>query len=207
MNTDNIKFDDKGLVAARAQDYVSGRVLMVAYMNKEAVEKTVETGTAHYFSRSRNALWQKGETSGHIQHVKDILIDCDGDAVLLKVQQVGVACHTGEATCFYTKLGGERTEEAGSEGILKELYETIVHRRDNPVEKSYTNYLFDKGIDKMLKKVGEEAAEVIIASKNRDKPEIALEIADLLYHLSVDMVETGVTWDDVWAELLSRRPK
>ena len=204
---ENIKFNDKGLVTAIAQDYVSGKVLMVAYMNEEAVEKTIQTGTVHYFSRSRNALWQKGETSGHIQHVKDILIDCDGDAILLKVQQIGVACHTGNETCFFTQLNGQTTENSASEGILKELYETIEHRRDNPVEKSYTNYLFDKGIDKMLKKVGEEAAEVIIASKNRDKPEIALEIADLLYHLSVDMVETGVTWDDVWAELLSRRPK
>ena len=213
----NIKFDDKGLIPVIAQDYNTNEVLMMAYMNKEALEKSLETGKAHYFSRSRNKLWQKGETSGHYQYIKSIKIDCDNDALLIKVEQVEGACHTGHYSCFYREIsekeGLKETQEKvfdekevydGSK-VLKEVYDVIVDRTINPKEGSYTNYLFEKGLDKILKKVGEEAAEVIIAAKNKDKGEIVYEISDLFYHLFVLMVERGVKLDDVYNELKKRR--
>ncbi len=208
----DLKFDEKGLIPAIAQDAVSGEVLMCAYMNKESITKTLETGKATYFSRSRNELWEKGETSGHYQYVKDILVDCDGDALVLKVEQEGAACHTENPSCFYRKVIDGKLVEIPTglgrqPGILYDVYNIIVDRVKNPKEGSYTNYLFEKGIDKMLKKVGEESAEVIIASKNYVKAEVQYETADLLYHLSVVLVEQGLTWDDIFGELSSRYNK
>ncbi len=197
-----VKFDENGLVPVIAQDYLTKQVLMLAYMNQEALDKTLETGQVHYYSRSRKELWLKGETSGHFQNLKKICYDCDGDALLVFVEQVGVACHTGERTCFHNTL---REFEAVPDDILQKLHYLISDRKANPKEGSYTNYLFDKGIDKILKKVGEETAEVIIAAKNKDKGEITYETADLLYHLSVLLVESGLDWEDINAELRKRR--
>ncbi len=208
----DLKFDEKGLIPAIAQDAVSGEVLMCAYMNAESIQKTIETGHATYFSRSRQELWEKGATSGHYQTVKDMYLDCDGDAIVLKIEQEGAACHTGKRSCFYRKLVDGKWVEIPVEGavspqILYDVYNVIVDRVKNPKEGSYTNYLFEKGIDKMLKKVGEESAEVIIASKNYVKAEVQYETADLMYHLSVVLVEQGLTWDDIFTELASRYNK
>ncbi len=214
---EQIKFDSNGLVPVVAQDYKTNEVLMMAYMNEEAFIKSMETGKVHYFSRSRNKLWLKGETSGHFQMIKSINIDCDGDTLLVKVEQIEAACHTGHYSCFYRELAKDGIKETSDKvfdeksvygdksKILKEVYEVIVDRRIHPKEGSYTNYLFEKGIDKMLKKVGEEAAEVIIASKNPGNGELIYEISDLLYHLSVLMVERGVTYEDIFEELSKRR--
>jgi len=208
----DLKFNEQGLIPAIAQDVVSNEVLMCAYMNEESIKKTIETGKATYFSRSRQELWEKGETSGHFQYVKEILVDCDGDAIVLKVEQEGAACHTDNPSCFYRKLvDGKLVEIPTGLGrnpqILYNVYNLIVDRVKNPKEGSYTNYLFEKGIDKMLKKVGEESAEVIIASKNYVKSEVQYETADLLYHLSVVLVEQGLTWNDIFEELSSRYNK
>lgn len=214
---DNLKFDNSGLVPAVIQDHVSNEVLMVAYMNREALSRTMETGLAHYWSRSRGKLWLKGETSGHYQHVKAISLDCDGDTLLLKVEQTGNACHTGHASCFYRSLDSDGVREnddsaaakketcENKTAIMQELYDIIVDRTVNPKEGSYTNYLFEKGLDKILKKVGEETAEVIIAAKNKSKSEIRYEIADLYYHLFVLMVERGVKLEEIYDELKGRR--
>lgn len=212
-----LKFDGNGLIPVVAQDYKSNEVLMLAYMNKEAYEKSVETNLVHYWSRSRNKLWLKGETSGHLQKIKSINVDCDNDALLIKVEQIEAACHTGHYSCFYRELKDGSAKETSEvvfnpekvygdkARILQEVYDVIMDRRANPKEGSYTNYLFDKGIDKILKKVGEEAAEVIIASKNKSKDEIRYEIADLFYHLFVLMVERDVMLDDIYNELQGRR--
>lgn len=210
---DSIKFDDKGLVPVVTQDYKTKEVLMVAYMNSEAFDKTIETGKVTYFSRSRNKLWLKGETSGHYQLVKSIKLDCDGDTILIEAEQIDAACHTGNKTCFYRTLSEgswkevtpENNVEELSSQILQEVYDVIVDRTIHPKEGSYTNYLFTKGLDKILKKVGEETAEVIIAAKNKSKDEIRYEISDLMYHLMVLMVERGVTLDDIYGELKGRR--
>ncbi|PKM76517.1 MAG: bifunctional phosphoribosyl-AMP cyclohydrolase/phosphoribosyl-ATP pyrophosphatase [Firmicutes bacterium HGW-Firmicutes-15] len=211
-----IKFDERGLVPAIIQDYQSGQVLMMAYMNAESLEKTMSTGKTWFYSRSRQSLWNKGETSGHIQTVKEILYDCDEDTLLIKVEQLGAACHTGHYSCFYRNAAGEEiapqvfdptkiySTQANS-GILYELYDLIVDRKMKMPEGSYTTYLFDKGLDKILKKVGEESAEVIIASKNLDKSEVVYESSDLLYHLLVLLVEQGVALEDIFTELKSRR--
>ncbi len=208
----DLKFDEKGLIPAIAQDAFSGEILMCAYMNEESLKLTMESGKATYFSRSRNELWEKGATSGHVQWVKDILVDCDGDALVLKVDQEGAACHTEHPSCFFRKVvDGKLVEIPTGLGrdpkILFDVYNIIVDRVKNPKEGSYTNYLFEKGIDKMLKKVGEESAEVIIASKNYVKSEVQYETADLLYHLSVVLVEQGLTWNDIFGELSSRYKK
>jgi phosphoribosyl-ATP pyrophosphohydrolase/phosphoribosyl-AMP cyclohydrolase len=214
---EQIKFDSNGLVPVIAQDYKTNEVLMMAYMNEEAFKKSMETGKVHYFSRSRNKLWLKGETSGHFQIIKSISLDCDGDTLLVKVEQVEAACHTGHYSCFYRELNKDGIKETSDKvfdeksvycdkaKILREVYDVILDRRAHPKEGSYTNYLFEKGIDKMLKKVGEETAEVIIASKNPGNGELIYEIADLMYHLSVLMVERGVTYDDIFEELSKRR--
>jgi phosphoribosyl-ATP pyrophosphohydrolase/phosphoribosyl-AMP cyclohydrolase len=203
-----LKFDEKGLLPAIAQHYLSGKVLMLAYMNAEAFEKTLETKKAVFFSRSRQTLWVKGETSGNFLEVRDILLDCDSDAVLLLVEPKGPACHTGAETCFYTALEGaafEQKDKAAKLSVLKDVYDVIAGRKANPKEGSYTNYLFEKGIDKILKKVGEEAAEVIIASKNPDAGELVYEASDLLYHLMVTLVERGLGWEELCDELAKRR--
>jgi phosphoribosyl-ATP pyrophosphohydrolase/phosphoribosyl-AMP cyclohydrolase len=203
-----VKFDEKGLIPVVTQDYTSKEVLMVAYMNEEAFDKTIETGKVHYYSRSRSKLWLKGETSGHFQLVKSIKLDCDGDTILIEAQQIDAACHTGNKTCFFrTMADGEwkESDEKPSAAILQEVYNVIVDRTVNPKEGSYTNYLFTKGLDKILKKVGEEAAEVIIAAKNKSKEEIRYEVSDLMYHLMVLLVERGLTLEDIYGELKGRR--
>ena len=209
MKFNEFKLGQDGLLPVVVQDYLSGQVLMMAYMNEEAYEKTVETKKATYWSRSRQELWLKGDTSGHYQHVKDIAIDCDKDTLLLKVAQDGNACHTGEYSCFYSYMNEEGDYEKVStfkqKDVFQGVYDVVTDRKENPKEGSYTNYLFDKGIDKILKKVGEETAEVIIGAKNEGKEEIVYEISDLLYHLMVLMVEKGATWEDIYDELDKRR--
>lgn len=217
-----IKFDEKGLVPAITQDSKSDEVLMLAYMNQEALMKSLETGKMHYYSRSRQKLWLKGETSGHFQYIKSVKVDCDEDTLLFKVEQVTAACHTGHYSCFYREIDGEwvretkykafdpekaengHTDAVGAQ-ILQEVYNVIADRLVNPKEGSYTNYLFNKGVDKILKKVGEETSEVIIAAKNKSKDETRYEIADLMYHLMVLMVERGISLDDIYEELKGRR--
>jgi phosphoribosyl-ATP pyrophosphohydrolase/phosphoribosyl-AMP cyclohydrolase len=202
MTTPVLKYDEQGLIPAVLQDVGTGRVLMVAWMNQEAYDKTLETGRAHFWSRSRKELWEKGATSGNTQEVVSIQVDCDGDTLLVQVKPAGPACHTGEESCFFQTVKGE--VPAGRIGFLAELDATIAKRKAQPVAGSYTNYLFDKGLDKILKKVGEEASEVIIAAKNGAKAEIAGEVSDVLYHLLVMLQETGVPLRDVLAELMRR---
>jgi len=182
---DEVKFDDKGLVVAVAQDYKTNDVLMVAYMNKESLEITLKEKSVCYFSRRRNCIWRKGETSGYVQYLKGLYYDCDADAILLKIEQKGNACHTGAYSCFFNKV---YEEDAIDRSILYKVYNQIISRRDNPREGSYTNYLFDEGLDKILKKVGEETSEVIIGAKNKNKEELVYEICDLIYHSLVLMV-------------------
>ena len=209
MILDDVKFDEKGLVPAVHQNYETNEVLMTAYMNRESLEKTIETERATFWSRSRQKLWVKGETSGNYMFVKEIRVDCDLDCLLVRVVPAGAACHTGNRSCFYRALenGGliEKTEKDFGSDILSRLTAVTEDRKANPKEGSYTNYLFDKGEDKILKKVGEEAAEVIIAGKNRSKSEIVYESADLLYHMTVMLVDNGLTWEDVFKELEKRR--
>lgn len=261
---DLVKFNADGLIPAVTQDIRTDEVLMLAYMNEESIRKTIETGKAHYYSRSRQKLWLKGETSGHFQQVRSISVDCDGDTLLLKVEQTGAACHTGHRTCFFTRLDVEKLQESelqdgqmqanatagegplGSDAVgtagtgdpdlavsrkaessgtyqeitaeqsgtdaellagpevLGEVFHVISDRLAHPKEGSYTNYLFGKGLDKILKKVGEEACEVVVASKNGSKEEIKAEIADLLYHIMVLLVERGMTLQDIYGELKKR---
>lgn len=204
MNIEKIKFDDRGLVPVVVQDVKTNAVLMLAYMNEESIRKTEETGNMVYFSRSRNQLWLKGETSGNVQTVHELKVDCDGDTLLALVSQKGVACHTGNYSCFYESLYGE-SEYTSGYGVIDEVFAVIEDRKANPKEGSYTNYLFEKGIDKILKKVGEESAEVIIAAKNAAPDEIRYETADLLYHLFVMLSERGLKPSEVFAELEKRR--
>lgn len=204
MDINQVKFDEKGLVPVVVQDVKTNNVLMLAYMNKESLELTLNTGGMVYFSRSRNQLWRKGETSGHFQTLRELKLDCDGDTLLALVSQEGPACHTGRYSCFFESLYGEGVFSGGY-GIIDELFTVIEDRRVNPKEGSYTNYLFEKGIDKILKKVGEETAEVIIAAKNASKDEIRYETADLLYHLLVMLCERGLNPSEVFAELEKRR--
>ena len=204
MDMNNVKFDDKGLVPVVVQDAKTNSVLMLAYMNAESLKITLETGNMTYYSRSRQKLWRKGETSGHYQTLKEMKIDCDGDTLLAIVAQEGPACHTGNYSCFFESLYGNG-DYAGGYSIIDELFAVIEDRRENPKEGSYTNYLLDKGIDKICKKVGEEAAEIIIAAKNAAPDEIRYESADFLYHLLVLLCERGLTPGEVFAELEKRR--
>ncbi len=204
MDTSKIKFDEKGLVPVVVQDVKTNAVLMLAYMSEESIAKTQETGNMVYFSRSRQKLWMKGETSGHIQTLHELKIDCDGDTLLAMVSQKGPACHTGAYSCFFDTLHGS-ADYSGGYAVIDELFGVIEDRKANPKEGSYTNYLFDNGIDKILKKVGEESAEVIIAAKNGVADEIRLESADLLYHLLVMLSERGLKPSEVFAELEKRR--
>lgn len=200
----DFKLDRDGLIPVVVQDYKTDQVLMVAYMNEEAFNTTLKSGKMTYWSRSRQELWTKGLTSGHIQYVKSLTLDCDNDTILAKVDQIGAACHTGNRTCFFKPLIKKEYNDTNPLHVFQDVYDVIADRKEHPKEGSYTNYLFDKGIDKILKKVGEECTEIVIAAKNPDKEEIKYEISDFLYHAMVLMVEKGVTWEDITRELARR---
>jgi len=203
MEEINIKYDEKGLVPAIIQDIETGKVLMLAYMNKESLKKTMETGKTWFFSRSRKKLWNKGETSGNFQIAEEIKYDCDGDTLLILVKQNGPACHTGSKTCFFNTIK-ETESPKWDESVLESVAAVIKDRKDNPKGDSYTNYLFTKGVDKICKKVGEESSEVIIAAKNNSKEELTYEISDLVYHVLVLMEDRGVKIEDIKNELRKR---
>lgn len=200
-----LKLNEDGLIPVIVQDYKTSEVLMLAYMNEEAFNHTIETGRMTYYSRSRQELWCKGDTSGHYQYMKALDIDCDKDTILAKVRQVGVACHTGSRSCFYTQMVKREYDDTNPLTVFSQVYDVIMDRKLHPKEGSYTNYLFDKGIDKILKKCGEEATEIVIAAKNPDAEELKYEISDFLYHMMVLMVECGLDWNDVVKELAHRR--
>ncbi|MCD8120045.1 MAG: bifunctional phosphoribosyl-AMP cyclohydrolase/phosphoribosyl-ATP diphosphatase HisIE [Lachnospiraceae bacterium] len=197
------KKNSDGLLPVIVQDYQTNEVLMLAYMNEEAFQHTLACGRMTYYSRSRRELWEKGLTSGHFQYVKSLSIDCDDDTLLAKVYQVGAACHTGNRSCFYRDLV-PGADQANPLTVFDDVYRVILDRKEHPKEGSYTNYLFDKGIDKILKKVGEEATEIVIAAKNPDPKETVYEISDLLYHMMVLMAEKGISWKEVTTELARR---
>lgn len=201
LNIDDLKFDDKGLIPAVVTDAYSKKVLTVAYMSRESLEISMREGKTCFFSRSRQELWRKGETSGNFQHIVSITADCDSDALTVEVIKDGPACHTGSDSCF-TKPVYQSAEL--SSFSVDGLYELLVGRRDNPQEGSYTSYLFEKGVDKILKKVGEECTEVIIAGKANDHAETVYEIADLAYHVLVLMVNSGITVEEIRSELAGR---
>lgn len=198
---DKITFDEQGLIPAIVQDDVSGKVLMLAYMNEAALKKTMETKETWFYSRSRQELWNKGATSGNKQSVKQLTLDCDQDAILVTVTPVGPACHTGEESCFYNVLD---QAQQSTQDVIHRIVQVIEDRRQNPVDGAYTTYLFNEGMDKVLKKVGEETSEVIIGAKNNDKEEITWEVADLLYHTLVLLNITGVTIGDIKQVLYDR---
>ncbi|WP_066637130.1 bifunctional phosphoribosyl-AMP cyclohydrolase/phosphoribosyl-ATP diphosphatase HisIE [Desulfolucanica intricata] len=233
LDTTKLKYDRAGLIPAIVQDYATKEVLMVAYMNQEAVEKTLSTMETWFWSRSRQEFWHKGETSGNVQKVREIYYDCDKDTLLVLVEQKGAACHEGYYSCFHYRINPDRTietvgqqqfdpdevygkakakqeqqvqlsEKAGPD-ILEELYRVILDRKEKRPEGSYTTYLLEQGLDKILKKVGEESAEVIIGAKNKDKQEIIRETGDLIYHLLVLMAEQDVLPGEIFAELKKRR--
>ena len=201
MNIDQLKFDANGLIPAVVQDYYSKKVLTVAYMNREALEISMNEGRTCFYSRSRQTLWRKGETSGNTQEIVCIRTDCDMDALVVEVIKAGPACHTGEESCFFNDL---YQSEEHKDFSMEALYDVIAGRKLNPKEGSYTTYLFNKGVDKILKKVGEECTEVIIEGKANDKEATIYEIADLAYHLMVLMVEMGITPADIFSQLASR---
>ncbi|MBQ2986653.1 MAG: bifunctional phosphoribosyl-AMP cyclohydrolase/phosphoribosyl-ATP diphosphatase HisIE [Tyzzerella sp.] len=204
MAFSDFKLNGEGLIPVIVQDYKTSDVLMLAYMDRDAYEFTLKTGKMTYYSRSRKERWIKGETSGHYQYVKSLTLDCDNDTILAKVDQVGVACHTGAKSCFFQQLVEADSDVLNPLQVFESVYATILDRKINPKEGSYTNYLFDKGIDKILKKVGEEATELVIAAKNPNPEEIKYELSDFLYHAMVLMVEKGVSWDDIVKELADR---
>jgi len=212
---DQLKFDENGLVPAITRDAGNGEVLMMAFMNAEAVEKTVETGRVHYYSRSRRKLWMKGESSGHVQTLREIRFDCDADCLLLTVEQEGAACHTGHRSCFYrsweedgVRDEGEKAVDAAAvyaqRDILDALYHVIQERRQNPSAKSYVASLFAKGLDKILGKIGEEATETAVAGKGGDRGEIVAEVADLFFHTLVLLGYYDLPPERVYAELRRR---
>lgn len=201
---EEFKLNSDGHVTVVVQDYKTDEVLMVAYMNEEAYQTTLQTGKMTYYSRSRDELWIKGETSGHYQYVKSLTADCDKDTILAKVSQVGAACHTGSHSCFFNKIMEKEYEETNPLKVFEQVFSVIQDRKIHPKDGSYTNYLFDKGIDKILKKLGEEATEIVIAAKNPNANEIKYEISDFLYHMMVLMVEKGVTWEEITTELARR---
>ena len=200
MNLDELKFDEKGLIPAIVVDDETGKVLTLAYMNRESLAISMEKKLTCFWSRSRQELWLKGETSGNYQHIVSITADCDGDALEVRVKKDGPACHTVEESCFHNPVLGENKEKFKLEG----LYQLLQSRKRELPEGSYTTYLFQKGLDKILKKVGEESTEVIIAGKAEDKAETIYEIADLAYHVLVLMVQMGISVEDIRSELASR---
>ena len=201
IKIEELKFDKDGLIPAIVVDAVTKDVLTLAYMNKESLNITLEKGLTCFYSRSRQCLWLKGETSGNYQHVVSITADCDKDALVIKVEKEGPACHTGAESCFFQPL---YISEEKHEFSLRGLYALLTERKEKMPQGSYTTYLFEKGLDKILKKIGEECTEVIIAGKAQDKKETIYEIADLAYHTMVLMVQNGITVDEVQAELASR---
>lgn len=202
MNLDTLKFDDKGLIPAVVLDAQSGKILTVAYMNRESLEISIREGRTCFWSRSRQELWRKGETSGNVQHIEKIVADCDRDALAVYVQKEGPACHTGAESCFNETVF--ENDALAPSFSYEGLTQLILGRKTEKKEGSYTTYLFEKGLDKILKKVGEESTEVIVAAKNNDKKETVYEIADLAYHVMVLMAEMGISVDDITAELASR---
>ncbi len=201
---EEFKLNSDGHVTVVVQDYKTDEVLMVAYMNEEAYNMTLKTGKMTYYSRSRGELWIKGETSGHYQYVKSLTADCDRDTILAKVSQIGAACHTGSHSCFFNEIMAKEYEKSNPLKVFEQVFNVIKDRKVHPKEGSYTNYLFDKGIDKILKKLGEEATEIVIAAKNPNENEVKYEISDFLYHMMVLMVEKNVTWEEITAELAQR---
>lgn len=205
MNLEKLKYDENGLIPVIIQDYASGQVLMLAYANKESLEKTVETGKTHFWSRTRKKLWNKGEESGHFQDVKKIFIDCDKDTILMTVEQTGVACHTGKESCFYREIDeDENSCPKFKTDNLEKVFEVIEDRKINSKEGSYVNSLMDGGIDRILKKIGEEAGETIIAAKNNDKKELIYELTDLWFHSLVLLSNENLTLEDINKELDKR---
>jgi len=207
MDIKNLKYDSNGLIPVIIQDWKTGDVLMLAYMNEESLNKTIETGFTHFWSRSRNKLWKKGETSGNEQIVKEINYDCDNDTLLIKAEQKGVACHTGNRSCFYSELipPSPPFDKGGMGGfVIDKIYEVILDRKRNLREGSYVSSLFKKGRDKILKKIGEEASEVVIGSKNDKKEEIIYEIADLWFHTLVLLGYHDISPEDIYKELQKR---
>ena len=201
IDVTTLKFDDKGLIPAVVVDSITKKVLTVAYMNKESLQISMEKGLTCFYSRSRQELWLKGETSGNYQHIVSITADCDGDALVVVVDKDGPACHTGEETCFHNPIWeSDERQEFSLEGLM----EMLVGRKETPKEGSYTTYLFSKGLDKILKKVGEECTEVIISAKDQDKANTIYEIGDLMYHTMVLMLEMGISLDDIRKEMASR---
>ena len=201
---EEFKLNSDGHVTVVVQDYKTDEVLMVAYMNEEAYNTTMKTGKMTYYSRSRQELWVKGETSGHFQYVKSLTADCDKDTILAKVSQIGPACHTGSHSCFFNEIMAKEYEESNPLKVFEQVFDVIKDRKVHPKEGSYTNYLFDKGIDKILKKLGEEATEIVIAAKNPNSNEVKYEISDFLYHMMVLMAEKNVTWEEITTELAQR---
>ena len=202
---EDFKKNSDGMVPVIVQDYRTQEVLMMAYMNEEAYEQTLKLGKMTYYSRSRQELWLKGLTSGHYQYVKELVADCDMDTILAKVSQVGAACHTGSRSCFFNEITKKDYEESNNPlQVFEEVFDVIKDRKVHPKEGYYTNYLIDKGIDKILKKLGEEATEIVIAAKNPNPNEVKYEISDFLYHMMVLMAEKDVTWEEITTELANR---
>ncbi|MGD9473485.1 MAG: bifunctional phosphoribosyl-AMP cyclohydrolase/phosphoribosyl-ATP diphosphatase HisIE [Eubacteriaceae bacterium] len=204
MDFTDIKFNEAGLIPAIVQDYHTRQVLMMAWMNEETLKQSIESGLATFYSRSRQEVWVKGATSGNTQHIVSIEYDCDGDTLLLQVNPDGPACHTGSISCFYRTLSTNKYLKKGNPDILNKLVKLLEDRRENPKEGSYTNYLFEKGVDKICKKIGEEAAETIIAAKNNDPTELTYEASDLIYHLLVLLNNQDVALDSIYEELTKR---
>ena len=209
----DLRYDSNGLVPAIAQDWLDGSILMLAWMNKDSLKKTLQTKEVHYWSRSRSELWRKGSTSGNTQTLKEIRFDCDNDALILAIEQFGDgACHTGEKSCFFNKISNSRHDQKEKNSFpisnkCTELFNTIYERSISPKENSYTNHLLSNGSNKILKKIGEETSEFVMACMKNDKHEIASEAGDLIYHLQVALLHKGVDWRDVLAVLDSRRKK
>jgi len=203
---DNLHFDQNGLIPAIAQDWVDGSILMMAWMNKESITKTLESGEVHYWSRSRKELWHKGKTSGHFQKLKGIRTDCDSDTILLSIEQIGsIACHTGKKSCFFKDLETNEDVLYPPSDACSELFNVIESRKNNPEEGSYTNSLLKEGDNKILKKIGEETAEFIMACKDKNPISVANEAADLLFHMQVSLAHQNVSWEDVLKVLVKRR--
>ena len=203
---DNLHFDQNGLIPAIAQDWIDGSILMMAWMNKESLIKTLESGEVHYWSRSRNELWHKGKTSGHFQILKGIRADCDSDTILISIEQVGsIACHTGKRSCFFKDLETNQDSQDPPSDACGELFRVIENRKHNPEEGSYTNSLLQEGDNKILKKIGEETAEFIMACKDKDSNSMANEAADLVFHLQVALAHQNVSWTKVLTVLAKRR--